>query len=284
MKILLTGASGQLGVAMQSALGAHDLIPLTKEKLDITDFVQVQTVAKELRPDCILNAAAYTNVDGAEMNVRLAYAVNALGPRNLAVVAATLDIPLMHVSTDYVFDGRSSVPYHEFDRTNPLSAYGASKLAGEEAIRSLHRRHFIARTAWLYHTVGRNFPKTITALAKHPVVRVVNDQIGSPTYAPHLALALARLLDTTAYGTYHLAGQGQATWYELTCELYRRLGIATPVEPAKSSEFPRPAPRPRFAALTTIQSPCIRLPVWQEGVAEYASCILAVKPNVHSAR
>ena len=210
---------------MQSALGAHDLIPLTKEKLDITDFVQVQTVAKELRPDCILNAAAYTNVDGAEMNVRLAYAVNALGPRNLAVIAATLDIPLMHVSTDYVFDGRSSVPYHEFDRTNPLSAYGASKLAGEEAIRSLHRRHFIARTAW----------------------------------------------------------QGQATWYELSCELYRRLGIATPVEPAKSSEFPRPAPRPRFAALTTIQSPCIRLPVWQEGVAEYASCILAVKPNVHSA-
>jgi dTDP-4-dehydrorhamnose reductase len=271
MRILLTGALGQLGVAVQSVLSEHDVMPLTKEKFDITDFAQAQAVVQELRPDCILNAAAYNNVDGAETNVRLAYAINALGPRNLAVIAAAFDITLIHVSTDYVFDGRSSVPYHEFDRPNPLSVYGASKLAGEEAIRSLHRRHFIARTAWLYHTVGRNFPKTITALANQPVVRVVNDQVGSPTYAPHLALALARLLDTTAYGTYHLAGQGQATWFELTCELYRKLGIATRVEPVTSSEFPKPAKRPRFAALTTVQSPCIRLPSWQEGVAEYAS-------------
>src|SRR5215510_8855620 len=177
MKILLTGASGQLGVVARSALGAHELIPLTKEKLDITDYVQVQHVVEKLRPDCILNAAAYTDVDGAETNVHLAYAVNTLGPRNLAVVAAAWDIPLVHVSTDYVFDGRSTVPYHEFDRPNPLSVYGASKLAGEEAVRSLHRRHFIARTAWLYHTVGRNFPKTITELANQPVVRVVNDQV-----------------------------------------------------------------------------------------------------------
>ena len=260
---------------MRSTLSGHDVFPLTKEKLDIAVFEQVQKTVQELRPDCILNAAAYTNVDGAETNVHLAYAVNALGPRNLAVVAAAFDIPLMHVSTDYVFDGRSSAPYHEFDRPNPLSVYGASKLAGEEAIRSLHRRHFIARTAWLYHTVGRNFPKTITALASQPVVRVVNDQVGSPTYAPHLASALARLLDTRAYGTYHLAGQGQATWYELTCELYRQLGIATRVEPAKSSEFPRPAQRPRYAALTTVQSPCIHLPQWREGVAEYASHVRA---------
>jgi dTDP-4-dehydrorhamnose reductase len=264
-------------MAMQSALGGHDVMPLTKEKLDITDFEQVQTVVEELRPDCILNAAAYTNVDGAETNVRLAYAVNALGPRNLAVVAAAFDIPLMHVSTDYVFDGRSSVPYHEFDRPNPLSVYGASKLAGEEAIRSLHRRHFIVRTAWLYHTIGRNFPRTIAALAHQPVVRVVNDQHGSPTYAPHLASALAQLITTTAYGTYHLAGEGSATWYELTCELYRQLGISTRVEPVTSSEFPRPAQRPSFAALTTLQSPCIRLPPWKDGVAEYVSSIRVVK-------
>lgn len=277
MRIILTGALGQLGTALQHALGAHDVIPLTKDALNIADFEQVRTVIEEARPDCILNVAAYTNVDGAETNVSLAYAVNALGPRNLAVVAGAHDIPLVHVSTDYVFDGRSSVPYHEFDRPNPLSVYGASKLAGEEAIRSLHRRHFIARTAWLYHTVGRNFPRTITSLADQPVVRVVNDQVGSPTYAPHLASALIRLLNTTAYGTYHLAGQGQATWYELTCELYRQLGIATPVEPAKSSDFLRPAPRPKFAALATLQSPCISLPPWREGVAAYASCILAAK-------
>ena len=271
MKILLTGASGQLGTAMQVALVGHDVIPLTKANLDISDFDKVQKVVKELNPECILNTAAYTNVDGAETNVHLAYAVNALGPRNLAVVAASLDIPLMHVSTDYVFDGRSSVPYHEFDRPNPLSVYGASKLAGEEAIRDLHGHHFIVRTAWLYHIVGRNFPKTITAMASRPVVRVVEDQVGSPTYAPHLASALARLLETRAYGTYHLAGRGQTTWFALTCELYRRLGIATPVEPVKTSDFPRPAPRPRFSALTTLQSPCIELPPWQAGVAEYAA-------------
>ena len=271
MKILLTGASGQLGTAMQVALVEHDVIPLTKENLDVSDFDEVQKVVKELNPECILNTAAYTNVDGAETNVHLAYAVNALGPRNLAVVAASLDIPLMHVSTDYVFDGRSSVPYHEFDRPNPLSVYGASKLAGEEAIRDLHGHHFIVRTAWLYHIVGRNFPKTITAMASRPVVRVVEDQVGSPTYAPHLASALARLLETRAYGTYHLAGRGQTTWFALTCELYRRLGIATPVEPVKTSDFPRPALRPRFSALTTLQSPCIELPPWQAGVAEYAA-------------
>ena len=149
--------------------------------------------------------AAYTDVDGAETNVPLAYAVNALGPRNLAVVARAHDIPLVHVSTDYVFDGRSSVPYHEFDRPNPLSVYGASKLAGEEAIRSLHRRHFIVRAAWLYHTVGRIFPRTITAPANQPLVRVVNDQVGSPTHAPHLASALARLLDD---GLRHLSPCG----------------------------------------------------------------------------
>jgi dTDP-4-dehydrorhamnose reductase len=271
MKILLTGASGQLGTAMQVALVGHDVIPLTKANLDVSDFDKVQKVVKELNPECILNTAAYTNVDGAETNVHVAYAVNALGPRNLAVVAASLNIPLMHVSTDYVFDGQSSVPYHEFDRPNPLSVYGASKLAGEEAIRELHGHHFIVRTAWLYHIVGRNFPKTITAMASRPVVRVVEDQVGSPTYAPHLASALARLLETKAYGTYHLAGRGQTTWFALTCELYQRLGIATPVEPVKTSDFPRPAPRPRFSALTTLQSPCIELPPWQAGVAEYAA-------------
>ena len=210
-----------------------------------------------------------------QKNATLAYAVNALGPRNLAVTAASLDIPLMHVSTDYMFDGRSAVPYHEFDRPNPLSVYGASKLAGEQAVRDLHRRHYIVRTAWLYHLVGRNFPKTITALASRPVVRVVDDQIGSPTYAPHLATALSRLLETMAYGTYHLAGRGHTTWFALSCELYQQLSIATPVEPVKTSEFPRPAPRPKFSALTTRQSPCIELPPWQAGIAEYVARIHA---------
>lgn len=277
MKILLTGALGQLGTALQSVLHHHDVIATDKDDLDIEKLDQVQAVIERLRPDFVLNASAYTNVDEAEVQISAAYATNALGPRNLAVAASALDIPLMHISTDYVFDGRSSVPYHEFDRPNPLSVYGASKLAGEDAIKSLHRRHFIVRTAWLYHTCGRNFPKTITARATQPVVCVVNDQVGSPTYAPHLAKALGELVGTTAYGTYHIAGRGQATWYELTCELYRQLGITTKVEPVKSSDFPRPAPRPKFAPLTSLQSPSIQLPPWQEGVAEYAACVLAKK-------
>ena len=131
-----------------------------------------------------------------------------VGPRNLAVATAAQGLPLLHLSTDYVFDGTSRRPYHEYDRPSPLSIYGASKLAGEEAVRTHNPRHYIVRTAWLYHTVGRNFPKTMCGLAKNPEVCVVSDQFGSPTYAPHLAEAISHLIETEAYGTYHLAGQG----------------------------------------------------------------------------
>lgn len=278
MKILLTGAGGQLGRAAQAALGLHDVIPLSHDHLDITDCETVRKVVGRLRPHLVLNAAAYTNVDGAEADEHTAYRINALGPRNLALAAAAWGIPLLHVSTDYVFDGLATRPYHEFDRPNPLSVYGASKLAGEDAIRALLPRHYIVRTAWLYDAVGRNFPRTICALATQPLVRVVNDQYGCPTYAPHLAAALAKLIESEAYGTYHLAGGGQATWYELTCQLFQHMGIRTPVQPVSSAEFPRPARRPRFAVLSTIQSPSILLPSWQEGVKEYADQIKEHQP------
>lgn len=271
MKILMTGATGQLGLALQKALQLHEIIPLSHDQLDIADFEAVRKTVDQARPHIVLNAAAYTNVDGAEADAQMAYRVNALGPRNLAVAAAGLDIPLLHLSTDYVFDGAVARAYHEFDRPNPLSVYGASKLAGEEAIRALHRRHYIVRTAWLYHTIGRNFPRTICALATRPLVRVVNDQHGCPTYAPHLASALARLIESDAYGTYHMAGGGQATWYELTCQLFGALGIRTPVEPISSSEFPQLARRPSYTVLTTLQCPAIFLPPWQQGVSEYAA-------------
>jgi dTDP-4-dehydrorhamnose reductase len=188
------------------------------------------------------------------------------------VVTAAHKIPLLHVSTDYVFDGTSKRPYHEFDRPNPRSIYGASKLAGEDAVRTLNPQHYVVRTAWLYHTVGRNFPTTIRALAaEKSEVRVVSDQFGSPTYAPHLAEAIVFLMTTCAFGTYHLAGRGGTSWYELTRTLFQALQVQTPVIPIATADFPRSAERPRYAVLTTLQDPQILLPPWEEGIREYAS-------------
>ncbi|MFQ5666721.1 MAG: dTDP-4-dehydrorhamnose reductase [Candidatus Binatia bacterium] len=279
MKILLTGAAGQLGQALQVALHRHDVIALTRHQLDITKVADVRDAVEAHTPALVLNAAAFNDVDGAESDHEAAYRGNALGPRNLAVVTAAQRIPLLHVSSDYVFDGTATRAYHEFDRPNPRSVYGASKLAGEDAVRALNERHYIVRTAWLYHTVGRNFPKTMCALAHRPVVRVVHDQVGSPTYAPHLASAMAMLVETEAYGTFHLAGRGETSWFDMARTLYQRLGIATPVEPAATQDFPRPAKRPRYSALTTLQDPAILLPPWEEGLALFVRALQKNETN-----
>ena len=276
MRILIVGADGQLGHALQGVATSHELIPLTYAELDITDLGAVREAVAAYRPAALINCAAYTNVDGAETDPVAAYRVNAVGPRNLAIAASAHDLPLVHVSTDYVFDGRAERPYHEYDSPHPLSIYGQSKLAGEEAVASLHARHYIARTAWLYHTLpaeGKNFPRTMLGLAGREEVRVVSDQYGSPTYAPHLAQALLTLLETEAYGTYHLAGRGGTSWFELTRRLYDLFQIQTRVTPVATAEFPRPAPRPRYSVMTTIQSPEILLPPWEEGLAAFHSAM-----------
>jgi dTDP-4-dehydrorhamnose reductase len=276
MHILITGASGQLGLTLQNELTTHHLTPLVEAQLDITNLADVRAALRAYHPELVINAAAYTNVDGAETNPDLAYRVNALAARNLALATSEQNIPLVHISTDYVFDGTGQRPLHEYDQTNPQSVYGASKLAGEQAIRTHNPRHYIARTAWLYsHQLAgvRNFPLTMLAQAARidiHEVRVVNDQHGSPTYAPHLARALNQLLETEAYGTYHLAGSGGATWHELTCELYRRFDITLPVQAVTTDQFPRPAKRPAYAVLTTIQEPRIVLPDWHDGLDEFA--------------
>lgn len=276
MRILIVGADGQLGHALQGVATSHELIPLTYAELDITDLGAVREAVTAYRPAALINCAAYTNVDGAETDPVAAYRVNAVGPRNLAIAASAHDLPLVHVSTDYVFDGRAERPYHEYDSPHPLSVYGQSKLAGEEAVATLHPRHYIARTAWLYHTLpseGKNFPRTMLGLAGREEVRVVSDQYGSPTYAPHLAQALLTLLETEAYGTYHLAGRGGTSWFELTRRLYDLFQIQTRVTPVATAEFPRPAPRPRYSVLTTIQSPEIMLPPWEEGLVAFHSAM-----------
>jgi dTDP-4-dehydrorhamnose reductase len=270
-RILITGAHGQLGQVLQRRYTDYEVTAWDLQDLDITQFEQVKKALDQLRPHVVINAAAFTQVDDAETNQDAAYRGNALGPRNLAVVTHDMDMVLVHFSTDYVFDGRQTRPYHEFDRTNPLSVYGHSKLAGEKAVRVANPRHFIVRTAWLYHTIGKNFPNTICRMAGQDVVRVVNDQYGSPTFAPHLAQAVFRLVETDAYGTYHMAGAGGTSWYEFTQALYQALGIQTSVVPIPTAQYPRPARRPAYAVLTSLHQPLIQLPPWEEGVFEFAA-------------
>lgn len=273
MKILITGASGQLGVALQQTLMRHELVALSRAELDVTKFGETSAAVNAHRPDVVINAAAYTAVDAAESDPEGAYRLNAIAPRNLAIATEARAIPLVHVSTDYVFDGLASRPYHEFDATAPASMYGRSKLAGEQSVAAHNPRHYLVRTAWLYaaNPEAKNFPKTMLRQADKPEVRVVNDQHGSPTYAPHLAASIGRLIATGAFGTYHLAGNGGTSWFELTRRLYQLFGIKTKVRPVATSEFPRPAPRPAYSVLTTIQEPEILLPPWETGLAEFAA-------------
>jgi dTDP-4-dehydrorhamnose reductase len=270
LKILIAGASGQLGSCLRKSLRLHDLIPLNHREFDITNLNEIHEVLGRDRPDLLINAAAFNDVDGAESRRSDAYAVNACGPRNLAFEAAELEIPIVHVSTDYVFDGKLRRPYHEHDETNPLSLYGASKLAGERAVATLNPRHYIVRTAWLYWESGKGFLTTMCSNAMKPELRVANDHFGSPTYVPHLSDAIAHLIETNAFGTYHLAGSGEASRWQFVTETFRLLGISTLVTAVSHREFPTAANRPTYSALTTVQKPRIDLPPWQEGVAEFA--------------
>jgi dTDP-4-dehydrorhamnose reductase len=256
---------------VRSGFGSHRVIAPPEAELDICDPARVEAALDRALPDLVLNAAAYTDVDGAETDAEAAFAGNARGPQILAAATARRGISLLHISTDYVFDGEAGRPYDETDPTGPRTVYGRSKLEGEEAVRRANPRHFVVRTSWLYAAEGRNFPLTMLEHAERPEVRVVDDQFGSPTFAPHLAEGLLALVETEAWGTYHLAGRGVASWHQLASELYRLLGIETPVRPVKTSEFPRPAKRPRFSALTTVQEPRILLPPWEEGLRAFVA-------------
>jgi dTDP-4-dehydrorhamnose reductase len=269
LKILLAGAGGQLGRCLPAACRRHEIIPLARTELDITDAHRVAAAIRAHRPSLVINAAAFNDVDGAESRGADACAINAAGPGILAAAAAACELPILHVSTDYVFDGALQRPYHEYDRTNPLSVYGAGKLAGETAVRAANPRHYIVRTAWLFWEEGKNFLLSMYRLAGRPQLKVVSDQASSPTYVPHLARAIGQLIETEAYGTYHCAGGGGASRWELVTELFQRMRIATPILPVSHEEFPAAARRPAYSVLTSIQRPCIGLPPWQAGVDEF---------------
>lgn len=274
MRVLIAGAGGQLGRALPAALAGLEVAGLLRAQLDITRLPDVREAVAGHRPDLVINAAAYNEVDKAEAHPEDAFRGNALGPRNLALAAAERGAAVLHVSSDYVFDGQRLSPYHEFVAPAPLSVYGRSKLAGEEAVRAVNPRHYVVRTAWVYAAEGRNFPLAMLAAGRgREELRVVSDQYGSPTYAPHLAQGIARLVASGAFGTFHLAGRGGTSWFDLTRTLFRLAGLGAAVQPVSTGEFPRPAPRPRYTVLTTWQDPQILLPPWEEGLEEFTRAL-----------
>ncbi|MDX6202695.1 MAG: dTDP-4-dehydrorhamnose reductase [Frankiales bacterium] len=252
---LVTGAGGQLGsdlVAVLTAAG-DEVVGLTRADLDISDERSVRAAVDRVWPDVVINAAAYTAVDAAETDEDEAYRVNATGPGVLAT-ATSGRARLLHVSTDYVFDGQGSAPYAEGDPTEPRSAYGRTKLAGERAALGVHPDAYVVRTAWVYGAGGGNFVKTMAALeAKHDTISVVDDQRGSPTWSRDLAYGLVTLgRSAAAPGVYHCTNGGEATWYDLARAVFEELG-ADPgrVQPTTTDAFPRPAPRPAYSVLGT---------------------------------
>lgn len=250
-RYLITGASGMLGRDLQSALAGRDVTALGRADLDVTDLSTVTDAAAG--HDVIINAAAYTKVDDAESDEDAAYAVNAVGARNLAIAASALSARLVQVSTDYVFDGSASEPYREDTPLGPISAYGRTKAAGEEFVRAEHPSgSYIVRTAWLYGEHGPNFAKTMVRLAaSHDTVSVVNDQLGQPTWSADLAQQIVALLDADApAGTYHGTNSGQASWYDFARAIFTAAGLDPErVTPTDSSSFVRPAPRPSYSVL-----------------------------------
>jgi dTDP-4-dehydrorhamnose reductase len=254
-KLLITGAAGQLGQALVQAglRQGWEVVATDAHDLDITDPQLVQRELSRQRPVVVINAAAATRVDDLESDPDGALRVNAMGPRNLAVVCRRLGIKLIHLSTDYVFDGTKPGPYVEWDAAGPLSVYGRSKLLGEEWVRQQCPDHFIVRTAWLYGVPGPNFVTAILARSRHLApdeeLKVVQDQRGTPTSALALAPQLLALASTEAFGTYHATCQGETTWFEFAGLILKTAGITVRVTPCTTAEFPRPAPRPGNSVL-----------------------------------
>ncbi len=261
-KIIVTGCNGQLGRAVNIELGNQGEYELVNtdvaegngiHPLDITSVDAVTAFAREVKPYAIINCAAYTAVDAQEKDVDLSYKINAIGPRNLAIAATETGAKLVHISTDYVFEGNGTRPYIEFDKTGPVSMYGISKLAGEQFVNQFARNFFTIRTAWLYGD-GKNFVKTMMRLSEtHNEISVVDDQVGTPTSTAELARAIHGLLDTENYGLFHGTCEGSCSWADFTEEIFRIAGVATHVNHVSTQQYaqmnPTTAPRPKYSIL-----------------------------------
>lgn len=274
-KIIVTGCNGQLGRAVNLFFKDNKDISFVNTdvgELDITNIDKVMELAREVQPYAIINCAAHTGVDACETEYDKAFKINAIGPRNLSIAARETGAKLMHISTDYVFDGKGTRPYVETDATNPQGAYGSTKLAGENFVKDFADRYFILRTAWLYGD-GKNFAKTMLRLSEtNEKVRVVGDQFGSPTSASELTKAINALLFTDNYGMFHATCEGSCSWAEFAREVFRLAGKTTKVEAITTEEFGAPAPRPAYSIL---ENRMFKLTTdfmfadWHDAIAEY---------------
>jgi dTDP-4-dehydrorhamnose reductase len=269
LRVLVTGADGQLGRELAEDLPKrnHEVVALSRGELDIANPVSVERAINIHSPELVVNAAAYTDVDGCETEAETAYAINALGPRNLAQICEQYGRELVHVSTNYVFDGTQERPYETIDLPNPISAYGRAKLAGEEYVKHLSSRWYIVRSAGVYGE-GHNFVRTmLQAGRQRDSLRVKDDEYISPTYARDLAEGIARIVESGLYGLYHVTNSGSCTWYEFAGEIFGLAGGEVEVVPIPSSEYPLPAERPANGVLATLGSPQLRH--WREALADY---------------
>jgi len=251
MKIMIIGSEGMLGHDLVDVLSVeHEISTTTIDTLDITDIDKTIKTVKKNNPDVLVHAAAFTDVDGSESNPDLAYKVNAIGTRNVAVACKEANCAMVYICTDYVFDGTGTKPYREYDQTKPLGVYGKTKHVGEVYVRDILDKFYVVRTAWLYGYHGPNFVSTMLKLAENnSTINVVNDQVGSPTYTVDLANAIARIIKRPAYGIYHVTNSEQCSWYDFAREIFTQAGIEVNVKPVTTEEFPRPAPRPKYSVL-----------------------------------
>jgi dTDP-4-dehydrorhamnose reductase len=281
MKVLVTGAAGQLGqdVVLLLQQGGYEVLGCDRQDLDITNLEQCVEIIGGFLPDAVIHCAAHTAVDAAESDIDAAYSINATGSRNVALASEKAGAKLVYISTDYVFDGLGTEPYHEYDNTDPKSVYGKSKRAGEVLVQSLSSKYFIVRTSWVYGKYGNNFVKTILKLGQEkPLLQVVDDQKGSPTYTVDLARFLLELIQTEKYGVYHASNSDSCTWYEFTQAIFAEaedilgLRFTAKLEPCATEQFPRPAPRPRYSVLEHLS---IRtngfqdIRHWREGLRDF---------------
>lgn len=273
MKILITGSKGQLGNALQETLKNEDLHLIDLPEHDLTSLPATMSHFFQVKPEIVIHCAAKTQVDDCELKPGEAYWANVMATKHVVNACQAVDAILVYISTDYVFDGKGTRPYREYDPCNPSSVYGRTKWQGEEIVKMHLQRFYIARTAWLFGDVGQNIVKTVLKLAgEQKSLKFVNDQTGCPTYAADLASAIAKLIQTNAFGIYHITNEGQCTWFDFAKEILEAAGkTGITVEPISSNELNRPAPRPHFSVLAKegLQSLGIKMPAYQEALERF---------------
>lgn len=275
MKILVTGVKGQLGYDVVNELKERGIetVGVDIEEMDITDAVSVEQVIRSAAPDAVIHCAAFTAVDAAEEKEELCRRVNVEGPRNIAKVCRALDIKMIQISTDYVFEGTGEHPWEPEDECRPKSVYGRTKYEGELAVKEQLDKYFIVRIAWVFGINGKNFVKTMLNLAKsHDTLTVVNDQFGSPTYTYDLAKLLADMVVTEKYGIYHATNEGSCSWYEFACAIFKEAGVEVKVIPVTSEEYGAKANRPansRMSKEKLTENGFQRLPEWKDALRRY---------------